>query len=369
MLTLLKQARAFGLGVVLATQNPVDLDYKGLGNAGTWFLGRLQTERDKLRVLDGLEGAAAAAALVRPRARTTRMLSGLKQRIFLMVNAHDDQPTLLQTRWALSYLRGPLTRAQIVTLKDRMPAAKAYAEATAAAKASGAGPSSPARAGAAAGGGGSGAGGRAGAPRARSSGRRRRGVPARGAGASPGARLEYRPSIYGAVKAHYVDAKSAWTSGRTSTSTAPVPDETATDPWDGATVAEGTPPDLEKEPAAGATFAAGAGRRRRPKTFPAWQKALEEHVYRTRSVTLLPRPGAQGDEHARRDRGRVPRAPRRGREGAARREGRGAPEALRPEGGDARGPDPDGRAVASSARRSRRSSRSGRRSSRSSWRS
>src|SRR3990172_8052895 len=53
MLTLLKQARAYGLGVVLATQNPVDLDYKGLGNAGTWFLGRLQTERDKLRVLYG----------------------------------------------------------------------------------------------------------------------------------------------------------------------------------------------------------------------------------------------------------------------------------------------------------------------------
>ena len=61
MLTLLKQARAFGLGVVLATQNPVDLDYKGLSNAGTWFLGRLQTQRDKARVLEGLEGASAAA--------------------------------------------------------------------------------------------------------------------------------------------------------------------------------------------------------------------------------------------------------------------------------------------------------------------
>ena len=68
LLTLLKQARAFGLGVVLATQNPVDLDYKGLANTGTWFIGRLQTERDKARVLDGLEGAARQrGARVRPR--------------------------------------------------------------------------------------------------------------------------------------------------------------------------------------------------------------------------------------------------------------------------------------------------------------
>ena len=66
MLTLLKQARAFGLGLVLATQNPVDLDYKGLSNVGTWFLGRLQTERDKQRLMDGLEGAAAGGEL-RPR--------------------------------------------------------------------------------------------------------------------------------------------------------------------------------------------------------------------------------------------------------------------------------------------------------------
>ncbi|MEP6742749.1 MAG: DUF87 domain-containing protein, partial [bacterium] len=59
LLTLLKQGRAFGLGVVLVTQNPVDLDYKGLSNTGTWFIGRLQTERDKARVLEGLEGVAA----------------------------------------------------------------------------------------------------------------------------------------------------------------------------------------------------------------------------------------------------------------------------------------------------------------------
>ena len=113
MLTLLKQARAFGLGVVLATQNPVDLDYKGLANCGTWFLGRLQTERDKLRVLDGLEGASAAAGATFDRAEMEQMLSGLGNRVFLMNNVHEDEPVVFQSRWALSYLRGPLTREQI----------------------------------------------------------------------------------------------------------------------------------------------------------------------------------------------------------------------------------------------------------------
>ncbi len=116
MLTLLKQARAYGLGVVLATQNPVDLDYKGLSNAGTWFLGRLQTERDKARVLDGLEGASTAAGAQFDRAKMERILSGLGNRVFLMNNVHSDQPVVFQTRWILSYLRGPLTREQISTL-------------------------------------------------------------------------------------------------------------------------------------------------------------------------------------------------------------------------------------------------------------
>ncbi len=116
MLTLLKQARAFGLGVVLATQNPVDLDYKGLSNAGTWFLGRLQTERDKMRVLEGLEGASAAAGAQFDRQRMERILAGLGNRVFLMNNVHEDQPVVFQSRWALSYLRGPINREQINTL-------------------------------------------------------------------------------------------------------------------------------------------------------------------------------------------------------------------------------------------------------------
>jgi hypothetical protein len=122
MLNLLKQARAFGLGVVLATQNPVDLDYKGLANTGTWFLGRLQTERDKQRVLEGLEGAAAAQSASFDRKSMEELLAGLTNRVFLMNNVHEDGPVVLESRWAMSYLRGPLTRDQIkVLMKDRRP--------------------------------------------------------------------------------------------------------------------------------------------------------------------------------------------------------------------------------------------------------
>ena len=122
MLTLLKQARAFGVGIVLATQNPVDLDYKGLSNTGTWFLGRLQTERDKARVLDGLEGASSTSGSTFDRGKMEATLAGLGNRKFLMHNVHDDEPTVFQTRWALSYLRGPLTRSQIQVLMDRKKA-------------------------------------------------------------------------------------------------------------------------------------------------------------------------------------------------------------------------------------------------------
>jgi hypothetical protein len=125
ILTLMKQARAYGLGVVLATQNPVDLDYKGLSNAGLWFLGRLQTARDKARVLDGLEGAAATAGGSFDRARLDRLLSGLEQRRFLMHSVHGDDETLFQTRWTMSYLRGPLLKEEIRRLSASDPAATA----------------------------------------------------------------------------------------------------------------------------------------------------------------------------------------------------------------------------------------------------
>jgi len=114
LLTLLKQARAFGLGVVLSTQNPVDLDYKGLSNTGTWFIGRLQTERDKARVLEGLEGAAAGSGF--HRSRMEEILAGLGKQVFLLHNVHENEPAIFKTRWVLSYLRGPMTREQIKIL-------------------------------------------------------------------------------------------------------------------------------------------------------------------------------------------------------------------------------------------------------------
>jgi hypothetical protein len=125
LLTLLKQARAYGLGVVLATQNPVDLDYKGLSNAGLWFLGRLQTARDKARVLDGLEGAASSAGSGFDRGEIDRLLSGLGQRMFLMHSVHEHGETVFQTRWTMAYLRGPLLREEIrrLTARDVEPAA------------------------------------------------------------------------------------------------------------------------------------------------------------------------------------------------------------------------------------------------------
>ena len=109
LLTLLKQARAAGVGVMLATQNPVDLDYKALSNTGTWFLGKLQTERDKARVLDGLEGLSSSWT----REQLDQTLSGLRSRVFLMHNVHEKEPVTFETRWALSYLRGPLTRDEL----------------------------------------------------------------------------------------------------------------------------------------------------------------------------------------------------------------------------------------------------------------
>jgi hypothetical protein len=123
MMTILKQGRAFGLGCLLASQNPVDLDYKALSNIGTWFLGRLQTERDKLRVLDGLEGAAGSQNAKFNRQEMETLLSGLGNRVFLMNNVHEDHPVLFHVRWVMSYLTGPLTRGQIKTLMDPKRAA------------------------------------------------------------------------------------------------------------------------------------------------------------------------------------------------------------------------------------------------------
>ncbi len=125
LMTLLKQARAFGLGVILVTQNPVDLDYKGLTNAGTWFIGKLQAERDKDRVLSGLKGALAEAG-AESKTDYDEIISRLGSRVFLLHNVHEDRPVVFHTRWAQSYLRGPLTRPQVSQLQAERGTATAY---------------------------------------------------------------------------------------------------------------------------------------------------------------------------------------------------------------------------------------------------
>ncbi len=109
LLTLLKQARAFGVGVVLASQNPVDLDYRGLANCGCWWLGTLQTERDRMRLAEGLVEAGGKDA--------SALLDKTRKRVFLLNDVHREEPTLVETRWAMSYLRGPMTKADLAKLK------------------------------------------------------------------------------------------------------------------------------------------------------------------------------------------------------------------------------------------------------------
>ncbi|GAA5143044.1 ATP-binding protein [Prosthecobacter algae] len=127
MMILLKQARAFGLGILLATQNPVDLDYKALANIGTWWIGRLQTERDKARLLDGLEGAISSSGGQFDRKTLETSISGLGNRVFLMNNVHEDGPAIFHVRWIMSYLSGPLARDQVKRLMDPLRPAKGSA--------------------------------------------------------------------------------------------------------------------------------------------------------------------------------------------------------------------------------------------------
>ena len=113
MLLLLKQARAYGVGIVLSTQNPVDLDYKGLSNIGSWFIGRLQTKQDVQRVIDGLVKSGTGAM---DKKTISSLLSNLKKRVFLFKSAHRDEVELFSTRWVMSYLRGPLSKKEISSL-------------------------------------------------------------------------------------------------------------------------------------------------------------------------------------------------------------------------------------------------------------
>jgi hypothetical protein len=239
LLTLLKQARAFGLGVVLATQNPVDLDYKGLANTGTWFIGRLQTERDKARVMEGLEGAAASSGKKFDRRQMEQILAGLGNRVFLLNNVHEDAPEVFQTRWTLSYLRGPLTRTQIKQLMDPIkrerPAEAGQSAATPVA-------STPAH----------------GTPHAQ------RPmlppevpqyfVPVRGR-QPEGQALVYQPMVLGVAQVRVADNKAAVDVTEPLTLLTPVTEGAVPVEWDHATIVDLTVADLEREPAGGAQFA------------------------------------------------------------------------------------------------------------------
>jgi hypothetical protein len=324
MLTLLKQARAYGLGVVLATQNPVDLDYKGLSNTGTWLLGRLQTERDKARVIDGLEGAAAGAhGFNRP--AMERTLAGLGSRVFLLHNVHDDAPVVFHTRWALSYLAGPMTRAQIKRLqppRDDGPTDDPHAAPDDV--------GSPERA------------ATDGAPRPRTStgtygsggtlhgthpsddappssarttasptaGTRpeREGTVTGTAAAGPrpvlppgvpegflplrrplaaGDTLVYRPALLAGGTVHFADAGKDVDEWSTVTVVAPLPPRLRGSPWKDASESDGSPPELDDEPMAPARFAELPAAATDAKQFPRWAKMLRTHLGRTRTLTLF----------------------------------------------------------------------------------
>jgi hypothetical protein len=278
MLTLLKQARAFGLGVVLATQNPVDLDYKGLSNAGTWFIGRLQTERDKLRVLDGLEGASAAAGAALNRQEMERILSGLGNRVFLMNNVHEDQPVVFQSRWCLSYLRGPLNRSQIQTL---MAPRKQIAAVSAAGSRSAApgtadrmvGPLAATPAGAA----------------------DRPIVPPeagecffpRRAKLGQGDRNEYRPALLGTGKVHFVNAKRDIDVWQECVFLSLLSEEVPNDVWLEAQPLEDTTLEPDREPEEGVAFGVTPSAVSQAKHYTKWIKDFQAYLYRTQLLTLL----------------------------------------------------------------------------------
>jgi hypothetical protein len=263
MLTLLKQARAFGLGCVLATQNPVDLDYKGLANCGTWLIGRLQTERDKARVIEGLESALAGTGSM-DRSTLDKLMSALTQRVFLMRNVHQDAPYLMKSRWALSYLRGPLTGPEIT----RVMASKRSAAAPASAPTSA--PSAAPAASAAV----------SSAPAAAA----RPAVPGdvteyflEGRSGHPAA--EYRPMVMGLAKLHFVDAKLGLDQWDTTAWLAPLGDDGKSVDWAAGAAHPDLKARLSKSPATGAAFADLPGAAMRAANYAAWGKSLTSHLY------------------------------------------------------------------------------------------
>lgn len=278
LMTLLKQARAFGLGVVLATQNPVDLDYKGLANTGTWFIGRLQTERDKARVLEGLEGASAGAGKKFDRGRMEQILAGLGNRIFLMNNVHEDEPVVFETRWCLSYLRGPLTRGQIKILMDprRRESVDGRGEPAATPPASpnvsrlaphAARPILPPD-----------------VPQ--------QFIPLRGS-APQESTLVYAPMLLGVAQVRFADAKSGIDHFRAVRLLAPISDGAVPVDWDHAVAADLAPEDLESSPQDGAQFLPLPGSAAKSKNYADWSRDFAGWLFRTQKIEMLKSPSSK----------------------------------------------------------------------------
>jgi len=268
LLRLIKQARAFGLGIVLATQNPADLDYKALANAGTWFLGRLQTERDKARVLEGLEGAAAAASVDFDKRAMEEALSGLGQRIFVMNNVHDDHPVVFETRWAMSYLRGPMTGPQIKTLMDPFrkgapqtaPRPPATSRAAARAAAAQGAPSV--------------------APEVAQF-----FAPARGSAPSGASRV-YLPHLVGVARVTFSDAKAQVDTTQELTFLTPITEDAIPVRWEDASEAGFTASELAKEAETAGQFGPLPQAAAKPRSYAAWEKDFATWVYGSQRLTL-----------------------------------------------------------------------------------
>ena len=281
LLTLLKQARAYGLGVVLATQNPVDLDYKGLANTGTWFIGRLQTERDKARVLEGLEGASSSAGKTFDKGRMEQTLAGLGNRIFLMHNVHENEPAVFETRWCLSYLRGPLTRTQIKTLMDgaRGTGLGASGTATNSTASPGASRRSPGTA---------------------------RPVlppdvpqyflPMRGT-RPEGSELIYAPMLLASSDIRFADKKNGIETMQDVTVLVPMTEGAATVQWDEAADVHVTVADLEQAPEAEAQFLPIPAGAAKAKSYDTWNKEFGAWLYRTQKLQLFRSPSTGQMSH------------------------------------------------------------------------
>ena len=275
LLTLLKQARAYGLGVVLATQNPVDLDYRGLSNTGTWFIGRLQTERDKMRVMEGLEGASGGQPF--DKAAMEQTIAGLGKRVFLLHSVHESAPITFETRWTMSYLAGPMTRGQIKSLSARTGNG---ATVTTAARPSGTSGST----------GGSGGGSMSSLEPSASA-----QAPVLPADVpqyflpvqSNGGPISYHPAVLGVADVSFASVKHGVTEQRRVALLATMDDGPITLEWDSAERIDLDPSALERGPSNGAAYGALPKAATNAKSYPAWSKAFQKWIVTNESVALL----------------------------------------------------------------------------------